>query len=59
MKFKVILWSNPAGTEGDIPNASFEFYTKSQAEQACQLWVELSTSYYGWLWDGAQWNVYS
>ena len=54
MKYKVLLY--------DINNTpeigNFSFYTKSQAESCCQLWVAENANYRAYLWDGNTWRKY-
>ena len=54
MRYKVIFYDNNNTPE----NASFSFYTKSQAEAACSDWITRAGTYRAWLWDGSQWIKY-
>jgi hypothetical protein len=54
MKYKVIFYDNSNTPE----NATFSFYTKSQAIAACVNWVSKSASYRAYLWDGTEWTQY-
>lgn len=58
MKYKVIFYNNHSGAENDVPLGSFSFYTKAQAVNACNLWIELGTFFKALLWDGSTWTLY-
>jgi len=58
MKYKVILYNTSSAQDVDL-SANFSFYTKSQAQSCCELWVELFTDRYALMWDGSTWRYFT
>jgi len=59
MKYKVVLAIERTGGGNPDAAVSISFYTRNQAELACQRWVDLGTTYSNaYLWDGNSWSIY-
>jgi len=59
MDYKVILFNSfPSASDTDM-SGNFEFYTHDEAELCCLRWVEISSSYVAYLWNGAVWRFIS
>ena len=59
MRYKLILIQNTSGGGNPDGMTAVSFYTRNQAVECAQSWVQENAACFARLWDGSSWTLYN